>query len=83
MSFYVGNAIFKFPFVTEVVDAANIATIHTIFNVFATVALFPFIKALEKLAYVLIPVSAYRTGLRSISGIHSDDCASVHLCLVY
>lgn len=56
--FYIGNAIFKFPFVNEVVDAANIATIHTIFNVFATVALFPFIKALEKLAYVLIPVSA-------------------------
>lgn len=55
--FYVGNAIFKFPFVTEVVDAANIATIHTIFNVFATIALFPFIKVLEKLAYVLIPVS--------------------------
>ena len=55
--FYIGNAIFKFPFVNEAVDAANIATIHTIFNVFATVALFPFIKALEKLAYVVIPVS--------------------------
>ena len=55
--FYLGNAIFSFPFVNEVVDAANIATIHTIFNVFATVALFPFIKSLEKLAYVLIPVS--------------------------
>ncbi|MBR5566303.1 MAG: Na/Pi cotransporter family protein [Roseburia sp.] len=55
--FYMGNAIFEFPFVAEVVDAANIATIHTIFNVFATVALFPFIKTLEKLAYVLIPVS--------------------------
>lgn len=55
--FYVGNAIFKFPFVNEVVDAANIATIHTIFNVFATVVLFPFVKGLEKLAYVVIPVS--------------------------
>lgn len=55
--FYLGNAIFKFPFVNEVVDAANIATIHTIFNVFATVVLFPFIKSLEKLAYVVIPVS--------------------------
>ena len=55
--FYIGNAIFKFPFVNEAVDAANIATIHTIFNIFATVALFPFIKALEKLAYVVIPVS--------------------------
>lgn len=55
--FYLGNAIFKFPFVNEVADAANIATIHTIFNVFATVALFPFIKVLEKLAYVIIPIS--------------------------
>ena len=55
--FYIGNAIFKFPFVDDVVNAANIATIHTIFNVFATVVLFPFIKGLEKLAYVLIPVS--------------------------
>lgn len=55
--FYLGDAIFKFPFVNEVVDAANIATIHTIFNVFATVVLFPFIKSLEKLAYVVIPVS--------------------------
>ena len=55
--FYIGNAIFAFPFVTDVVDAANIATIHTVFNVFATVALFPFVKLLEKLAYVVIPVS--------------------------
>lgn len=55
--FYIGNAIFAFPFVNEAVDATNIATIHTIFNVFATVALFPFIKSLEKLAYVVIPVS--------------------------
>ena len=55
--FYIGNAIFAFPFVNEAVDAANIATIHTIFNVFATVSLFPFIKSLEKLAYVIIPVS--------------------------
>lgn len=55
--FYIGNAIFAFPFVTEVVDATNIATIHTIFNVFATVALFPFVKGLEKVAYMVIPVS--------------------------
>jgi len=55
--FYLGNAIFKFPFMNESVDAANIALIHTIFNVFATVALFPFVKALEKLAYVIIPIT--------------------------
>ena len=55
--FYLGNAIFHFPFISETVSAANIATIHTIFNVFATIALFPFIKGLERLAYVIIPVS--------------------------
>jgi len=56
--FYLGNAIFKFPFMNEAVDGANIALIHTIFNVFATVALFPFVKALEKIAYLIIPISA-------------------------
>ena len=55
--FYLGNMIFGFSFMNETVSAANIATIHTIFNVFATVALFPFVKALEKLAYIIIPVS--------------------------
>jgi len=55
--FYLGNAIFKFPFMNQAVDGANIALIHTIFNVFATVALFPFVKALEKLAYVIIPIT--------------------------
>ena len=55
--FYIGNAILKFPFMNEAVDAANIALIHTIFNVFATVALFPFVKALEKLAYLIIPIT--------------------------
>jgi len=55
--FYLGNVIFKFPFMNEAVDAGNIALIHTIFNVFATVALFPFVKALEKVAYLIIPVS--------------------------
>ncbi len=55
--FYVGNMIFQFPFMNEAVDAANIATIHTVFNVFATVVLFPFIKMLEKVAYLVIPIS--------------------------
>lgn len=56
--FYLGNAIFKFPFMNDTVSAADIATIHTIFNVFATAALFPFIRGLERLAYLIIPVSA-------------------------
>ena len=55
--FYLGNVIFKFPFMNEAVDGANIALIHTIFNVFATVVLFPFVKALEKIAYLIIPIT--------------------------
>ena len=36
---------------------AGIALVHSIFNVFTTVVLFPFIHGLEKLAYLTIPES--------------------------
>ena len=55
--FYIGNAIFSFEFVGEVVGVAGIALVHSIFNVFTTVVLFPFIHGLEKLAYLTIPES--------------------------
>ena len=55
--FYIGNAIFRFEFVGETVGVAGIALIHSIFNVFTTVVLFPFIRGLEKLAYLTIPES--------------------------
>ena len=54
--FYVGNMIFKFSFSDDTVGAAGIALVHSIFNIFATVILLPFIKGLEKLAYMTIPV---------------------------
>lgn len=53
--FYLGNAIFRFDFTNEVVDAAGIALVHTTFNVFATLLLLPFAKQLERLAYLTIP----------------------------
>ena len=53
--FYLLHAIIKFPFMNDSVSAVNIATIHSIFNIFATVVLFPFSKLLEKLAYIAIP----------------------------
>lgn len=55
--FYIGNAIFHFEFVGEVVGVAGIALVHSIFNIFTTVVLFPFIHGLEKLAYLTIPES--------------------------
>lgn len=55
--YFAGNAIIGFSFADEVVGAAEIALIHTIFNVFTTLILLPFTKVLEKLAYLTIPLS--------------------------
>lgn len=52
--FYILNYIFQFSFVGETVGAANIAIVHTIFNVTTTLILLPFIRKLEKLAYLTI-----------------------------
>lgn len=56
IAFYAANAVFEFSFVEHSVNAASIAVIHTVFNVFATVILFPFGNQLEKLAYIIIPI---------------------------
>ncbi len=53
--FYGANAIFDLPIVQSTANGATIATIHTLFNLFATVVLFPFGKQLEKLACFIIP----------------------------
>lgn len=52
--FYGINSLVGLPFIENTVNAADIAVIHTIFNVFATAVLFPFGKALEKLACFVI-----------------------------
>lgn len=55
--FYGANAIFKFSFYNDMANAANIAVMHTLFNVFATVVLFPFATQIEKLACLIVPDS--------------------------
>ncbi|MDE6767038.1 MAG: Na/Pi cotransporter family protein, partial [Eubacterium sp.] len=52
--FYGGNAVFKLPFFENAVNAADIAVIHTIFNVVATAVLFPFGNQIEKLARFVV-----------------------------
>ncbi len=52
--FYGFNAVFGLPFADDAVNAADIAIIHTAFNLFATFILFPFGKQLEKLACLVI-----------------------------
>lgn len=52
--FYGVNTVFTLPFFDKIVNAADIAVIHTIFNVLATAVLFPFGRQLEKLACFLV-----------------------------
>lgn len=56
--FYIGNAVIGFSFADDTINAAGIASIHTIFNLFATLVLLPFTKGLEKLAYLTLPETA-------------------------
>lgn len=52
--FYLLHSFIDFPFMYEMATPADIATVHTIFNVTATVILLPFSKQLVKLATVSI-----------------------------
>lgn len=55
--YYAIDAIIGFPFTNDVVGPASIALIHSIFNIFTTVILLPFVGGLEKLAYLTLPES--------------------------
>lgn len=58
MILYFGlNSLFHFEFTNETVGVAGIALIHSIFNIFTTIILLPFIHGLEKLAYLTIPAT--------------------------
>lgn len=52
--FYGADALFGLPFIQNIVSPISIAVIHTLFNVFATIILFPFGKQLEKLMCLII-----------------------------
>lgn len=52
--FYVLNAVIGFSFFDEAATPAGIATVHSTFNITATVILLPFAKGLEKLACLTI-----------------------------
>lgn len=53
--YYIANlAVGGFSFADDSLSAAGIAVIHTLFNILATAVMFPFIKQLEKLAYIIV-----------------------------
>lgn len=53
--FYIANAIFHFGFIDQATTPADIALIHSIFNLASTALLLPFAKQLGKLATLTIP----------------------------
>lgn len=53
-AFYGINSVLAFPFIEMTAGAAGIAVVHSIFNVVATVILLPFIKGIERLAYLTV-----------------------------
>ena len=58
LALYFGiNATIGFAFSDDVVGPAGIALIHSIFNIFTTCILLPFVGGLEKLAYITLPES--------------------------
>ncbi|NLL90948.1 MAG: Na/Pi cotransporter family protein [Ruminococcaceae bacterium] len=48
------NAFVKFAFMSLKIDALGIAIVHTVFNVLATMVLFPFSKQLERIARLIV-----------------------------
>ena len=53
--FYALNGVFHFAFLGNAAAPAGIAVVHSLFNIGATLVLFPFAKGLEKLAVLTIP----------------------------
>ncbi len=53
--YLVSDAIFRFAFVDQPIDAVGIAVVHSLFNVFTVVMLLPFTKQLERLANRVLP----------------------------
>ena len=62
IAFYAANAVFHFEFMEQAVGKADIAVVHSIFNITATLVLLPFTKLLEKLAYMTIKDEAGSEG---------------------
>ena len=52
--FYIYKWTINAAFIYQPINAAGIAVVHSIFNIFSTVIMVPFVKQLEKLAYVII-----------------------------
>ena len=78
--FYSINAFIQFSFLEESANAAGIAVIHSLFNIGATIVLFPFSKGLVKLAELTVRDKAVPSGQgRCYYGFITEGCYGIDL----
>lgn len=56
--FFIGNLILHFKFLTQEISPFQVAIVHSGFNIFTTILLFPFMKIMEKIALYIVPESS-------------------------
>ncbi len=54
--FYGADAVVHFSFLDDIMSPVSIAVINSVFRIVFTIFLFPFIKQMEKLLYLLVPI---------------------------
>lgn len=70
--FYAINTFVDFAFLAQPANAAGIAAVHSLFNIGATIVLFPFSNRLVKLAKITIPESK-KEETAEISAVSIDE----------
>ena len=56
--FCLADGLFQFAFTAHPANQMSIAVIHSVFNVLCTLLMLPLTRALEKLAYIIVPETA-------------------------
>ncbi len=69
--FYTLNLFIHFRFLNTAASPAGIAVVHSLFNIGATIILFPFANLLEKMAFLVIPDKA-----SDLEEMEADDTAA-------
>ncbi len=71
--FYSINTFVNFAFLQDAANAAGIAVIHSLFNICATIVLFPFSNKLVRLAEITIPDKRNKTEVAKRDPISIDE----------
>lgn len=73
VTFYTVNIFVDFAFLGTPANAAGIAVIHSLFNIGATILLYPFSKLLVRLAEITIPESRHNSNVDKVDTVTIDE----------